>query len=137
MATTDVSSIHFNQGRTVVFNLALTNFGSSYNTSTGIFTCSVPGVYHFTGHVMSRYNYFLSMRLVVNGITMTTMYDRRPNGEREAHADGLSAVLHLNKDDRVAILADPDTSMEMVSGPGYVRSNVFAGFLLQRDDCNI
>ena len=54
-------------GLRVIFDRVITNEGSGYNQTTGVFTCRVPGVYVFFLNVMTHNGKYVEVELVRNG----------------------------------------------------------------------
>ena len=54
-------------GLSVIFDRVITNEGSGYNPTTGVFTCRVLGVYVFFLNVMTHNGKYVEVELVRNG----------------------------------------------------------------------
>jgi len=79
-------------GNPIVFNEALVNVGSHYNTSTGLFTCPVAGVYRVSvsGVVYSNGYTANSFKLRKNGSDIDLKYGH-------IYYEGSLATVYLNK----------------------------------------
>ncbi|KAL1280742.1 hypothetical protein QQF64_015342 [Cirrhinus molitorella] len=65
----------FNTDVTLVYQRVFLNAGSCYNTSTGIFTAPVNGVYFFTFSGHNRSSKPMGLRLLKNGRQMITVFN--------------------------------------------------------------
>ncbi|XP_038058417.1 collagen alpha-1(X) chain-like [Patiria miniata] len=65
---------------TIVFGVVEANVGAGYNAQTGVFTCSIPGVYYFTVSLMSlSYSTRPRVKLQKNGnSSLLGVYDNHP-----------------------------------------------------------
>ncbi|WAR01466.1 hypothetical protein MAR_008024 [Mya arenaria] len=59
----DLTNIH--QHQTIIFDHVITNYGSAYSTSTGIFTAPTPGIYIFFLEIMVTSHYEIDSALWV------------------------------------------------------------------------
>ena len=117
--TSEITS--WNSG-TLVFPKVITNVGSGYNPSDGVFTAPRAGLYVFFVNVQSYTNKIIYVDIVLNGASKVrtmayTNYDAGPN----------LAVLSLQTGDRVWI--------KHYSGQGYWTESTgpittFSGFLI-------
>lgn len=131
-------------GEPVKFDKKLTDVGSStgnvYDSSQGVFSCSVSGLYTFNVHALSGYNKNAAFDLFVekdgNGKTkLTSLYARGSS----RGAASMSAVVHLDKFDKVLIAANVDSIVFKDGGDKELNSlrddNIFTGMLVQSDAC--
>ncbi|XP_022100030.1 collagen alpha-1(X) chain-like [Acanthaster planci] len=127
VAFTVYLSSHFtgNSGDTVIFDNIRTNVGDAYDSETGVFTCSVAGVYFFSVTVMGLVD---GPRpdaiLVVNGSGITRVRDSHPG------------YYHQSSNALVTTLVNGDTvSLIVGSGAGQrifcCSYSSFSGFLVQ------
>lgn len=112
-------------GTPVVFDKLLHNSGQDYNPQTGIFTCSVPGVYYFSYHVHCKGGN-VWVALMKNNEPVMYTYDEYKKGSLD-QASG-SAVLPLRRGDTVHMQLPSDQAAGLYAGQ-YVHST-FSGYLL-------
>ncbi|XP_078317880.1 complement C1q-like protein 4 [Crassostrea virginica] len=120
------ASITWNSG-TLVFPKVITNVGSGYNPSDGVFTAPRAGVYVFFVNVQSYNSNIVLVDIVLNGATKvrTLAYSTSGHGYNEAGPN--LAVLSLQTGDRVWV--------KHYSGQGYYTHSdgpitTFSGFLI-------
>ncbi|XP_037312199.1 complement C1q-like protein 3 [Pungitius pungitius] len=111
------------------FDDVVTNLGNHYDPTTGKFTCSIPGIYFFTYHVLMR------------GGDGTSMWaDLRKNHQVRASAIAQDAdqnydyasnsgVLHLEPGDEVYIKLDGGKA----HGGNNNKYSTFSGFIIYAD----
>ncbi|KAG9282791.1 complement C1q-like protein 4 [Astyanax mexicanus] len=89
----------FGKDDVLKFSNVVTNLGSRYDSSTGIFTCQSAGVYHFSYHILKT-GTSLKADLVLNDKTVASAV-----AVDALHADTASnsAVLQLSAGDRVFV----------------------------------
>ena len=111
---------------TLVFPKVITNVGSGYNPSDGVFTAPRAGVYVFFVNVQGYHNKIIYVDIVLNGATkVRTMVNQ---GSQEVNDAGPNlAVLSLQTGDRVWV--------KHYSGQGYYTHSdgpltTFSGFLI-------
>ncbi|KAH3809651.1 hypothetical protein DPMN_138026, partial [Dreissena polymorpha] len=118
------------------FSTVLTNIGGSYEQSTGYFTCTVPGLYFFTFHLVKKRKSPLidlcgcSLGKNANSVGIKAFID--PSGEADYGSYGVSngAYLYLNKWDTVQLVdCTPSDSFESWSS--------FSGVLVKADNAAI
>lgn len=118
-------------GQTVVFDKSIYDMGGAYDTSTGLFTCSQPGLYHFTVHALETIRGNLDLHLMLNSKSITSLYAA---DSVEFDTDTMSAVLHLKANDVVKVVP-AFTQAELYHDGNIPQENVFLGHLIQSDDC--
>ncbi|XP_022111961.1 collagen alpha-1(X) chain-like isoform X2 [Acanthaster planci] len=92
---------HFegNNLEVVIFNDVAVNIGSGYDSDTGVFTCSVPGLYFFTVNLLSRRTGLHSYaHLLKNGDNVFAIADSHSGYH---HQSSNSVILVLNVGDRI------------------------------------
>ncbi|XP_036350466.2 complement C1q subcomponent subunit C [Ochotona princeps] len=108
----------------VKFNTVITNPQGDYDTSTGKFTCKVPGLYYFVYHTSNTAN--LCVQLYHNGNRMTAFCDHTSN-TKQVSSGGVS--LRLQVGDEVWLAVNDYNGMVGTEGS----DSVFSGFLLFPD----
>ncbi|XP_036968469.1 complement C1q-like protein 4 [Acanthopagrus latus] len=90
----------FNTDKTLVYNKVVTNTGRAYNSSTGIFTAPVTGVYYFTFFYHSVGHPWLT--LFKNGEMIVKSSDHQM-GADTADNGGNAVFLELQQGDQVYV----------------------------------
>ena len=112
-----------------VFERTYINSGNGYDTSTGKFTCKIPGVYHFSVTLLKEPNKridFDPKLLYKGGHLHLYWYTSGKNyNMNEVTPLTQSATFHLNKGDVVHIQGIPDHF--------YTYGSTFTGFLITPD----
>ncbi|KAL4635420.1 Complement C1q tumor necrosis factor-related protein 7-like [Arapaima gigas] len=110
------------------FNKVLFNEGGHYNTQTGKFTCTYPGVYFFS-YDITLANKHLAISLVHNGQYRIKTYDANTGNHDVASG---STIVLLNPEDEVWLEIFYMDQNGLFSDPGWADS-LFSGFLLYAD----
>ncbi|NWX33217.1 C1QC protein, partial [Notiomystis cincta] len=105
----------------VVFNNVITNTNHDYNTTTGKFTCRLPGVYFFTFHSSHTAN--LCVILHKNQTVMASFCDHKTN-TLQVSSGGM--LLHLAAADEVWLGVNDYNGMVGIASS----DSIFSGFLL-------
>ncbi|GAB5574663.1 complement C1q subcomponent subunit C [Prionailurus viverrinus] len=108
----------------VKFNVAITNPQGDYDTSTGKFTCRVPGLYYFVYHTSQTAN--LCVLLYRSGVRVTTFCDHLSN-RKQVSSGGV--LLQLQAGEQVWLAVNDYNGMVGTEGS----DSVFSGFLLFPD----
>ncbi|XP_008570961.1 PREDICTED: complement C1q subcomponent subunit C [Galeopterus variegatus] len=108
----------------VKFNTAITNPHGDYDTSTGKFTCRVPGLYYFVYHTSQTAN--LCVQLYHNGVRVTIFCDHMSNS-KQVSSGGVG--LQLQVGEQVWLAVNDYNGMVGTQGS----DSVFSGFLLFPD----
>lgn len=108
----------------VKFNSAVTNPQGDYDTSTGKFTCKVPGLYYFVYHTSQTAN--LCVQLYRSGTKVTTFCDHMSN-TKQVSSGGV--LLQLKTGEEVWLTVNDYNGMVGTEGS----DSVFSGFLLFPD----
>ncbi|XP_030286575.1 complement C1q subcomponent subunit C-like [Sparus aurata] len=109
---------------TLAFNKVLTNIGGAYDSSTGVFTAPVTGVYHFSffyhagGKHKARLTLFKNDKKIVKSSNHQTGSNTADNG-------GNAVVLQLQQGDKVYVSMPENHHVWATS-----ISTSFSGFLL-------
>ncbi|XP_015738313.1 complement C1q subcomponent subunit A isoform X2 [Coturnix japonica] len=110
-------------GTTVVFDNIITNEEGSYSPQTGVFTCSIPGIYYFAYQVIS--NGDLCLSITKNMERVVSFCDN--NSRNILQVNSGSSVLSLAMGDQVSVNTIP-TKGNIYQGSEA--DSVFSGFLL-------
>lgn len=114
----------------IVYNTAVFNVGNHYNTSTGVFTAPIAGVYSFTVYemFMDEPSYtFIYLAVQINGVTTSEFM--RQGTKSNYDTFGGTVLVSLSANDQVRIVC----GLNGVDA-GYLRlgvdMNSFMGYLL-------
>ncbi|CAG5133247.1 unnamed protein product, partial [Candidula unifasciata] len=114
----------FAVGDTVKFTKVFTNFGDGYDSNTGIFTATKPGLYYFSISATSqRYKYF-GLNMYHNEEPVIKIFG---NAENRALSGANSILLRLKSRDRVYVKAFWES---FLYGESAGSSAMFNGFLV-------
>nr|XP_009687918.1 PREDICTED: complement C1q subcomponent subunit C [Struthio camelus australis] len=108
----------------VVFNHAITNTNNDYNTTTGKFTCKLPGLYYFVFHTSQTAN--LCVMLYKNMNKVASFCDHKTN-TMQVSSGGI--LLHLEAGQQIWLAVNDYNGMVGISGS----DSIFSGFLLFPD----
>ncbi|KAM6045912.1 complement C1q subcomponent subunit C isoform 2-T2 [Theristicus caerulescens] len=108
----------------VVFNHVITNTNNDYNTTTGMFTCKLPGVYYFVFH--SSQTASLCVILYKDGNKMASFCDHKTN-TMQVSSGGI--LLHMSVGNQVWLEVNDYNGMVGIGNS----DSVFSGFLLFPD----
>ncbi|XP_023682419.1 complement C1q-like protein 3 isoform X2 [Paramormyrops kingsleyae] len=111
------------------FDDVVTNLGNHYDSSTGKFTCQVPGIYFFTYHVLMRGGDGTSMwaDLCKNGQVRASAIAQDADQNYDYASN--SVVLHLDSGDEIYIKLDGGKA----HGGNNNKYSTFSGFILYPD----
>jgi hypothetical protein len=109
----------------IIFDKLLHNGNQDYNPQTGVFACSVPGVYYFAYHVHCKGGN-VWVALMKNGDPLMYTYDEYKKGLVDQSSG--SAVVPLKQGDTVHLQLPSDQAAGLYAGQ-YVHSS-FTGYLL-------
>ncbi|XP_033103020.1 uncharacterized protein LOC117105832 [Anneissia japonica] len=102
------------------------NIGSNYNESTGVFTCTITGVYFFSYSYLINGDYYGLVQLKKNGKVIVSSYEK-PSVQQFGQS-GQVATIQLQINDEVWLQFDHITSRKIYSDKNRYTS--FTGFLL-------
>ncbi|XP_004603748.2 complement C1q subcomponent subunit C [Sorex araneus] len=108
----------------VRFNTVVTNPQGDYDTSTGKFTCKVPGFYYFVHHTSQTAN--LCVQLFRDDDRVTSFCDHKTNSKQVSSG---GVLLRLQKGQQVWLAVNDYNGMVGTAGS----DSVFSGFLLFPD----
>ncbi|XP_060607887.1 semaphorin-5A-like [Ruditapes philippinarum] len=108
---------------TVAFDTKIFEEGSSYNSTTGDFTCSYPGVYVFMASLISSAGSKINCDITKNNHAMAKIIKYSSDSK-----DSISATitLHLQRGDKISLFCQHFSEI-------LESSSTFSGFLLQSD----
>ena len=112
---------HLTAHRDVVFNVVRDNKGGDYDGSSGYFTCSVPGYYHFSLGCLSAISKSIALELRHNNGKVFDIYGAPYHGYQSASN---TATLELAAGDVVHIVTYLDSTIQ----GGYCN---FSGHLIE------
>ncbi|NXM84806.1 C1QC protein, partial [Oenanthe oenanthe] len=105
----------------VVFNHVITNTNDDYDTTTGKFTCRLPGLYYFAFHSSHTAN--LCVILLKNQRKMASFCDHKTNSMQVSSG---GTLLHLAAADEVWLGVNDYNGMVGIASS----DSIFSGFLL-------
>ncbi|XP_078260549.1 complement C1q-like protein 2 [Rhinoraja longicauda] len=111
------------------FDDVVTNLGNYFDSTTGKFTCAVPGIYFFTYHVLMRGGDGTSMwaDLCKNGQVLASAIAQDADQNYDYASN--SVVLHLDSGDEIYIKLDGGKA----HGGNNNKYSTFSGFILYPD----
>ncbi|XP_054857424.1 complement C1q subcomponent subunit C [Eublepharis macularius] len=108
----------------VIFNKAITNINGDYDTSTGKFTCRIPGLYYFTYHTSQTAN--LCVNMYQNREKVASFCDHMAN-TKQVSSGGV--LLQMMAGHQVWLAVNDYNGMVGIAGS----DSIFSGFLLFPD----
>nr|XP_032643438.1 collagen alpha-1(VII) chain-like [Chelonoidis abingdonii] len=108
----------------VVFNHAITNLSEDYNTTSGKFTCRVPGLYYFVFHTSQTAN--LCVNMYQNRQKVASFCDHMSN-TKQVSSGGL--LLRMDAGHQLWLAVNDYNGMVGIAGS----DSIFSGFLLFPD----
>lgn len=109
----------------ILFDRVVTNVGLRYNTTVGMFTAPVKGLYVFSCSFLVN-NGYVNAQLVKNGHEVVRGYGAKDTREGSGF---INLILNLVKDDWVCVKVIPAWSTGLLRGDLY---SSFSGFLVGR-----
>ncbi|XP_053388670.1 semaphorin-5B-like [Mercenaria mercenaria] len=113
----------------LLFRNTYINNGNAYDTTTGKFTCNVPGVYHFVVTLLKQYQVInsVSAHIRINGSNKLLLYLRTKGDDyNEVYMLTGAGTFHLNRNDVVDVYGVPNYFYS-------VTDSYFTGFLITPD----
>jgi hypothetical protein len=115
-------------GTTIVYNVAVTNIGSCYNTSTGIFTAPVNGWYLFSATQISSNTANTESTIYLNNSTFIANFRGASSGAGTSAGASTSLIYYLSANDNIRIKLSGAVST--YSSAGGLAYTYFTGGLL-------
>ncbi|XP_030286071.1 complement C1q tumor necrosis factor-related protein 3-like [Sparus aurata] len=113
----------FNTDVTLAYNKVLTNIGDAYNSSTGVFTAPVAGVYYFTFFYHAGLEHASKLMLFKNSEMIVMTSDQKSRSD-PVDTGGNAVVLQLQQADKVYV------RMPINNHVWAADHTTFSGFLL-------
>jgi hypothetical protein len=112
----------------IIFTTATTNEGSGYDTSTGIFTAPVGGLYQFIVNYCTRIKQHSPLALVLSGnvIARSSNYDASTNT-----CSSFSAVIRVKSEEKIWVKCLYGSSGYALYKDSYLM-NSFSGILANK-----
>ncbi|XP_020796424.1 complement C1q-like protein 3 [Boleophthalmus pectinirostris] len=111
------------------FDDVVTNLGNHYDPTSGKFTCSIPGIYYFTYHVLMRGGDGTSMWADLCKNNQVRASAIAQDADQNYDYASNSAVLHLEPGDEVYIKLDGGKA----HGGNNNKYSTFSGFIIYAD----
>ncbi|XP_077372815.1 complement C1q-like protein 3b [Festucalex cinctus] len=111
------------------FDDVVTNLGNHYDPATGKFTCSIPGIYYFTYHVLMRGGDGTSMWADLCKNNQVRASAIAQDADQNYDYASNSVVLHLEPGDEIYIKLDGGKA----HGGNNNKYSTFSGFMLYAD----
>ena len=129
-AFTVAGSVDILSDYTARFADVVTNIGGQYSTSTGKFTCQLPGIYVFTLNLLKSYYSTQTWCKIRKNDSPIVVAHTTASQDSTYYSSSNSVVLHLMLGDTVDV--GHCTSWSSIYG-GSDYATTFSGFLLQSD----
>lgn len=114
---------HLSPGQPIVFDRTITNMGNAYDSSTGIFTAPIRGVYIFSMDAMVEPGENEYLEFVKDGAHVMYNYSHA-GGSLHDVSSSRTVVLELEKGNQVWIRTSPNAA----HGSGTLHGNEFSTF---------
>merc|ERR1712002_459556 len=99
---------YLQENQKVKYDTIFSNVGGGYDSTTGIFTCPVPGIYVFQFHALSHSDSNMWLELHHNYNYVASIWGHVDN---DYAAAGNSVILRLAKNDQVYVLTGDTTDL--------------------------
>ncbi|XP_053375904.1 uncharacterized protein LOC128547360 isoform X1 [Mercenaria mercenaria] len=113
----------------ILFDKILTDEGSGYDTSTGIFTAPVGGLYQFTVHVCAQTGKFSVVGLVLDGKAVAATVNYGTNTDT---CSSVGAVVRVKSGEQIWVKCTTGHSSAYRLFQNSHRMNTFSGILLNK-----
>ncbi|XP_014785497.1 adiponectin [Octopus bimaculoides] len=130
-ATSAILTKHFGPAEEVIvpFNLVLIDSGDNYDNNTGVYICTIPGIYVMSVYVMSHPGSIINGRIYINNRPVAALWTDDNKKAGFYPSTSIQIISRLEFGDQVYI--------KLVSGYGkswvHANYNAFSIFLLYED----
>jgi hypothetical protein len=113
----------------LVFERVITNEGSGYNNTTGIFTASIKGLYLFTVHICASHKKWSTIGLVLDG----TFVARSTNYNSHSFSCGsVSVIVKMETGRQVWVANVYGSNRHVLAGEDNYVMNTFSRVLISK-----
>jgi hypothetical protein len=110
----------------LIFEETFTNEGIGYDTSTGLFTAPVGGLYQFDVHTCARYSKYAHLGLVMEGSVIAADANY---GDDSSGCNNFGAIVRVKLGEKVWVKSTSSGSTRELIQNTY-RMNTFSGMLV-------
>jgi hypothetical protein len=110
----------------LIFEKTFTNEGTGYDTSTGLFTAPVGGLYHFSVHACAYHNRYAYLGLVLEGNVIAADSNF---GDANYDCDSFGAIIRVRSGAKVWVKSISSGSNRQLYQDSN-RMNTFSGVLV-------
>lgn len=131
-ALSAVLTHHFGPAKDAIvpFNLVITDLNDNYDNNTGMFICTLPGVYVVSTYLMSHPGSKINARIFVNTRPIAALWADDSKEAGFYPSSSIQAVTHLDFEDQLYVkLIDGGYGDSWV----HANYNVFTVYLLYED----
>ncbi|XP_077984332.1 uncharacterized protein LOC144438971 [Glandiceps talaboti] len=107
----------------ITYNNAILDVNADIDLDTGVFNCTVPGIYYFSFNFRNSGGNAMNIELRLNNVSKFSMASQY--GMRQQQSN--SGMLHLNQNDQVKLVLRGGASNYIDDGSGC---NLFSGYLV-------
>ena len=110
----------------IIFKNTFINEGAGYDTSTGIFTAPIGGLYQFVVHLCTGYKMYTFIGLMLDGKVIAADAN---NGDVHYTCSTLGAIVRVKSGEQVWVKSLASSSSRQLYEDDY-RMNTFSGMLV-------